>query len=288
MSESSLIFEARGLDYKYPTGETALNDISLTIARGEKVAIVGANGSGKSTLLKLFDGLYFPIRGELLAFGRSMTEDTMSEESFAFSFRRRVGFVFQDPDVQLFAPTVWDEVAFAPLHLGLSKSEIRGRVEATLQLLRIEKLAERPPHQLSGGEKKRVALASVLVLDPEVLLLDEPTASLDPRSQSQLIDLIMEMHERGKTIISATHDLHILKEVADYVFVMDETNRLRTEGRPEDVLADEALLLATNLVHQHRHRHADRDHIHPHRHLPVHEHEHHANADQALDPLTRK
>src|SRR4029077_2094392 len=154
--------------------------LSLNIAEGTRVALLGANGSGKSTLLRILDGLIFPSAGEVLFGGVELIEDHFAEDEFAYDFRRRVGLVFQNPDVQLFNPTVFDEVAFGPLQMRWTKNEIRERVAATMDTLEISHLKDRPPHRLSGGEKKRVAIASVLVLDPEVLLLDEPPAALAP------------------------------------------------------------------------------------------------------------
>lgn len=272
MDTDGCLFQAKGLGYRYPNGTVALEDISLTIGAGERVAILGANGSGKSTLLKLLDALYFPTQGELWALGRPLSEKAMAEEVFALEFRRRVGLLFQDTDAQLFSPTVWDEVAFGPLHLGLAKSEVVDRVEATLRLLGIAKLAERAPYRLSGGEKKKVALATVLAIDPEILLLDEPTAALDPRSQQQVVDLIAEMGEQGKTIIAATHDLDAVEYIAERVYVLGEDKRLQAQGSPGEILADQELLHATNLLHQHQHRHHDLAHLHPHHHHDLHEH----------------
>src|SRR5262249_19838062 len=157
-----------------------------------RYVVLGANGSGKSTMLRLLDGLYFADSGNVLAFGEKLTEERFADEEFAFNFRRRVAFVFQNPDVQLFNPTVFDEIAFAPLQLRWDKQQIPTRVNEMLELMEIAHLKDRSPHRLSGGEKKRVALASVLVLEPEVLLLDEPTSALDPKSQSQVIDFLTE------------------------------------------------------------------------------------------------
>src|SRR5215471_20901833 len=176
------LFELRDLSFSYD-GIPALRGLSLEIAQGERVALVGANGSGKSTLLRLFDGLCFPAQGKICFEGGPFTSERLQSDAFALPFRRRVALVFQNPDVQLFNPSVFDEVAFAPLQLQWPKEKVLAKIEATLQLMGIAHLRDRPPYRLSGGEKKRVALASVLVLDPDVLLLDEPTATLDPRSQ---------------------------------------------------------------------------------------------------------
>jgi cobalt/nickel transport system ATP-binding protein len=189
---SSPAFQIEQITFSY-NNQIALKEVSLTVRQGERIAILGANGSGKSTLLKILDGLYFPQTGKVCAFGELLTEESLQAETRAFDFRRRVGLVFQDPEVQLFSLTVWDEVTFAPLHLGLPRAEVIERSEWAMDLLGITKLRDRAPHRLSGGEKKKVALASILSLRPDVWLLDEPTASLDPRSQSRLVDFIGEL-----------------------------------------------------------------------------------------------
>jgi cobalt/nickel transport system ATP-binding protein len=272
---NKLAFQLDHITYSY-NNQIALKDISLTIREGERIAILGANGSGKSTLLKILDALYFPQTGGVSAFGEPLTEASMQDEARAFAFRRRVGLVFQDPEVQLFSPTVWDEVTFAPLHLGLPKSEIIERSEWAMDLLGITKLRDRAPHRLSGGEKKKVALASILSLRPDVWLLDEPTASLDPRSQSRLLDFIGELTKEGKTIITATHDLDIVEEIADRVVMFCEDHEITGEGAPRDVLSDYARLIECNLIHEHRHKHTEdgTEHAHHHLHKPAHEHEH--------------
>ena len=272
--ENDVAFELQDVSFAYDGKLTALEGIRLSVNVGERVAILGSNGSGKSTLLKMMDGLYFATTGEVRAFGQPLTEEAFRDAAFNFSFRRQVGLVFQDSDVQLFSPSVWDEVAFAPLQLGLSRDEVIARVDAALGALRIEKLRDRAPHRLSGGEKKRVALASVLSLGPDVWLMDEPTAGLDPRSQSWLVDFIIEQGQAGKTVVTATHDLNIVESIADCVYVLNEEHHLVAQGTPSQVLSDHALLIACNLMHEHRHRHKAEEHAHPHIHIPLHEHEH--------------
>jgi cobalt/nickel transport system ATP-binding protein len=267
------VFQVEQINFAYDK-QIALRNVSLTVRAGERIAILGANGSGKSTLLKILDALFFPQRGAVRAFGAALTEETMQDEARAIAFRRRVGFVFQDPDVQLFSPTVWDEVTFAPLHLGLPRAQVLERSEWAMDLLGITKLRERAPHRLSGGEKKKVALAAVLSLRPDVWLLDEPTASLDPRSQSRLLDFIGELSREGKTIITATHDLDIVEEIADRVVMFCEEHEITGEGAPREVLSDRARLIECNLIHEHRHKHAETEHIHHHLHRAAHEHEH--------------
>ena len=176
------LFELRDAHFEYE-GIPALRGLSLQFQAGERVALLGANGSGKSTLLRILDALHFPSSGALLFEGKQLTPELLRDDRFAFAFRRRVALVFQHPDVQLFNPTVFDEVAFAPLQLQWPREKVLAKVNETLELMKITHLRDRTPYRLSGGEKKRVALASVLVLEPEVLLLDEPTATPDPRSQ---------------------------------------------------------------------------------------------------------
>ena len=264
--QETAIFAVRDVVYRYNASVTALQGVSLTIPRGRRIAILGANGSGKSTLIRLLDGLYFPTSGAITFAGTPLTEERLQEEAFAFDFRRRVALVFQNPDVQLFSPTVFDEVAFGPLQLRWPKAEIRDRVNAMLEQLEITHLKDRPPHRLSGGEKKRVALASVLILDPEVIMLDEPTAALDPKSQSQVVDILHGWAGGGKTVITATHDLDV-EEIADYCYIF-QSGRIVAEGEPEALLRDTALLARTNLIHAHRHlRDPDGARPHFHRHL---------------------
>ena len=248
---NELVFDVRELCYAYDGHQTALEDVNLTVRAGESLVILGANGCGKSTLLKLLDGLYFPTEGTIHAFGDPLTEAALRRDDFNFSFRRRVGLVFQDTDVQLFSASVLDEVAFAPLQLGISREEVGQRVEAALQALRIEKLRLRPPHRLSGGEKRRVALASLLSLDPQVWLLDEPTSGLDPRSQSWLVEFILKLRTEGRTVITATHDLEIAEEIATGIHVFDENHHLVASGSPQEVLSNHDLLHRCNLSHYH-------------------------------------
>jgi cobalt/nickel transport system ATP-binding protein len=263
------VFEVENVTYQYER-VTALAGITLAIPAGERVAFIGANGSGKSTLLRILDGLYFPAAGSVRFHGEPVTEQRFEEEPFSFAFRRRVGMVFQNPDVQLFNPTVFDEVAFGPLQLRWPKEEVCARVAEALDEMGIAHLKDRPPHRLSGGEKKRVALASVLVLAPEVLLLDEPTSALDPPSQSHVIDLLAGAKDAGKTVITATHNLDTVEEIADICFVL-QNGRVVAEGAPQAILGDTPLLERTGLLHAHRHVHRSGVvHSHPHRH---HDHE---------------
>lgn len=239
----------------------------MTVQRGERVALLGANGSGKSTLLRVLDGLLFPESGTIVFAGQQISESRFEERDFTFQFRRSVGLVFQNPEVQLFNPTVFDEIAFGPLQLHWPKEKIREQVEQVLDTMDIAHLRHRSPHQLSGGEKKRVALASVMVIDPEVLLLDEPTATLDPKSQSQIVDLLLSWSGGKKTVITATHDLDSLEEIADRCFIF-ESGRITFEGSPLEVLHDVPVLRRARLLAVHRHSHDEEQPVpHPHLHL---------------------
>ena len=184
LSGDESIFELKDVGFSYPSGEKALEGINMTINRGEKLALLGANGSGKSTLLKLLNGLLFAGEGALMALGQVISEASMANEEFSFAFRRRVGFVFQNSDAQLFNSNVWEEIAFGPVQLGWPAAEVNRVVDDVISMLNLEHFRQRPPFKLSGGEKRLVALASVLALNPDVLLLDEPTSGLDPRTQT--------------------------------------------------------------------------------------------------------
>ena len=262
-------YEVQDISYSYEA-VPAIRGLTLRIEAGDRIALLGANGSGKSTLLRLLDALYFPSAGSIAFQGEPLTEKCLQQEEFFLNFRRRVALVFQNPDVQLFNPTVFDEVAYGPLQLQWNKEDVLRRVDETLEFMSISHLRDRPPYRLSGGEKKRVALASVLVLDPEVLLLDEPTATLDPKSQSQVVDLIQQWKGTAKTVITATHQLEIVEDIADRVFVL-EAGAVIAQGTPSEVLSNSGLLLRANLIHAHRHRHDGVVHSHPH----LHGHSHH-------------
>jgi cobalt/nickel transport system ATP-binding protein len=256
--------------HEYRKGAFALDGVDLTIEAGEHIALVGANGSGKSTLLKMLDGLVFPSAGTIAAFGHDLTEDALEDPQFRREFRSKVGFVFQEADVQLFCATAFDELAFGPLQLGLAEDEVRSRVAEVAGQLRIDKLLDRPPYTLSGGEKKRVAIASVLTMQPQVLLMDEPTNALDPRSQVWLLDVLEEWRTAGRTVVIATHDLSAAEETCRRMVVLSEDHRICADGTPAEVLAQRELLLEVNLIHEHAHRHRGAAHQHPHGHGHLH------------------
>lgn len=264
-------FRLRDVRYIYGARHRALDGIDLDIHFGERVVLLGANGSGKSTLLKLLDGIIAPSSGSLTALGHEIAAVVAGQD--AFRFHRQVGLVFQDPDVQLFSATVLDDVAFGPLQLGLDQQEVRAQCNAALAQMDIVDLANRAPFELSGGEKKRAAIASVLSLEPTVLLLDEPTAALDPRTKWVLVNLIRRLGE-DRTIVTATHDLDIVPMIASRVVVLGEERRVLASGTPEEILGNRDLLIQANLIHEHLHGHGGALHAHEHAHTDEHEHTH--------------
>ena len=268
------IFSLKGVWFSYLGKFPALAGVDIDIKPGEKISIIGANGTGKSTLLHLLDGLIFADKGSLNFCGKELNEKSFNDVEFSRNFRRKVGFVFQNPDVQLFCPSVKEDILFGPLQLGLAKNEIQKRLEKLITILGIKGLLDRSPNQLSIGEKRKVALASTLIINPEIIILDEPTAGLDPLTSRHIIDLLIDENINGKTIITSTHDLHIVGEVSDIVYVFGADNKIVKFGQAESILNDAALLTANNLVHIHRHRHKDEEHVHPHVHLDHHKEEH--------------
>lgn len=264
----TIIFDLKDVSYSYLGKFEALLGINLQISRGEEVSLIGSNGSGKSTLLSIMDALLFPTTGEFFAFGRPVEEevfDSLADSEFRTFFRERVAFVFQNSDVQLFSSTVYDEIAFGPLQLGMAQDEVKARVEEVMKMVEISMLSDRAPHTLSGGEKKKVCIASALASNPDVLLLDEPTAGLDPRTQLWLIELFQELGRAGKTIVVATHDLDTVEHISKRAVIIGEDHTIQADGRSCDVIGDLDLLLAANLIHKHMHRHGTvyQEHYHP-------------------------
>ena len=273
------IFDLRNVSYSYVGKIDALKDVTLKIDRGELVSIIGSNGSGKSTLLAILNGLIYPSSGEFYAFENQITEDVfdaIKDNEFRTYFRTKVGFVFQNSDVQLFSPTVYEEIAFGPLQLNVTPEEVKTRVEDVLDMMNIAKLRDRSPHTLSGGEKKKVCIATVLVNNPDVLLLDEPSAGLDPRTQLWLVELLQELGQAGKTVITATHDLEIIDQISKRAIVMGEDHKVKEDGDADKVLNDYELLLGANLIHEHTHFHGKLVHEHAHDHMKGHIHKHEA------------
>ena len=230
------ILAIRGLNFSYPDGRAALRQISLQIRAGEKVALVGPNGAGKSTLMLHLNGI---LRGQ----GDIRVAGMPVEKSNLPMIRAKVGMVFQNPDDQLFSPTVFEDVAFGPLHIGLPETEVRQRVERALEQTGMSRYADRLSHHLSAGEKKRISIATVLSMQPEILVMDEPSAGLDPRARRSLINLLKEM---DLTMLVATHDMRLAAELFPRTVIMDE-GRIVADGPTETILADGRLLEAHGL-----------------------------------------
>jgi cobalt/nickel transport system ATP-binding protein len=237
------VFELKNVSYKYPDGTLALDNINMNIYRGEILAIIGSNGAGKTTLLKILNGLEFPNNGEVYFEGKKLTDRVISRKESMKYFRSKVGFVFQDPDIMLFSPTVWDDVAFGPLHLH-SREKAEEITNKTLNDMGIFSLRDKHPYNISGGEKKKASIASVMSLEPEVILMDEPTSYLDPKSKKYVIDLIKNLNKDGKTIIFVSHDPNLVS-IADRCYVLNKT--IVFEGNPKDVFSNIELLEKENL-----------------------------------------
>jgi cobalt/nickel transport system ATP-binding protein len=232
----SCTIEARGLRYRYPGGRYALDGIDLTVVHGERVALLGPNGAGKTTLMLHLNGL-LTGEGELHVAGLEVGKKALHE------LRARVGLVFQDPDDQLFMPTIEEDVAFGPLNLGLKRPEVEERVRDALAAVRMEGRAQRGPHELSMGERRRAAIATVLAMRPELLVLDEPSASLDPRSRRELVEILAAFDQ---TMLVTTHDLPLAAQLCERAVVL-AGGRIVVDGPCGDVLADEAMLAANDL-----------------------------------------
>jgi cobalt/nickel transport system ATP-binding protein len=237
------ILEARHVTFAYQDGTVALRNLTLPIPKGRRVAILGANGSGKSTLFLTLNGILRPAEGAVLLGGEPVRYDRKGLNDL----RRRVGLVFQDPDSQLFAASVRQDISFGPINLGLSTAEVRARVEAAIQDTQIGDLADRPTHLLSYGQKKRVAIAGVLAMDPEVIVADEPTAGLDPEMTSRLLELLDRLHALGRTIVVSTHDLELAYAWADEAFVL-QRGELIGSGPPAHVFQDADMLRRARLL----------------------------------------
>jgi cobalt/nickel transport system ATP-binding protein len=233
----TIILETRNLSYSYGDGTPALKDVSISLQEGKKVALVGPNGAGKSTLMLMFNGILRPSDGEVLFRGRPMSYDAASLRSI----RRAVGMVFQNSDDQLFAPTVYQDVAFGPTNLGYASDKVKRYVGFALQYVGLFGYERRPPHHLSGGEKKRVAIAGILAMEPEVIILDEPTSNLDPASSEEIMEMLDEMNYGGKTLIISTHDVDLAYRWADEVILMKEGGVVR-RGTGQEVFGDAELI----------------------------------------------
>lgn len=248
------IFRLEHVEFAYPMEDPVFRDLSLSVPAGERLAVLGVNGCGKSTLLKMLAGLLAPEQGTMEAFGAPVRLDRLKKEE-AWKYHQRVGYVFQDSDVQLFCSSVREELAFGPLQKGIPADQVMEEVQHMAEGLGIEKLLEQAPFHLSGGEKKKAAIASALMLDPEVLILDEPTNNLDPRSQTWLLKVLRRLSGEGKTLIFATHALDLVPHIADRAVLFDEKHCLCADRPVREMLEDKELLRRVNLVDEHFHTH---------------------------------
>ena len=220
------MIELKNVCYAYGN-EIALRYINLNIQKGESVIIQGPNGCGKSTLIKILNGIIFPMEGSYTYENHEITEKALKDSRFAKWFHQQIGYVFQNADTQLFCGSVEEEIAFGPTQMGLSEGEIKQRTDDCLKLFGIEKLRERPPYNLSGGEKRKVSLACILSMNPEVLILDEPLAGLDESTQKMLIDFLKKFHAAGKTLIIITHNNQLAKKLGTRFIQMNEDHEFR-------------------------------------------------------------
>ena len=232
----------KNLSYTYPDGTHALKNINMEIYKGQKVAIMGPNGAGKSTLFSHFNGLTEPTSGHVEVDGKAIKydRDTLLE------VRQKVGIVFQDPNDQLFAPTVKEDVAFGPMNLGLDYEEVEKRVDEALTMVGMEQYMDKTPHHLSGGQQKRVAIAGIIAMRPEIMILDEPTAGLDPEGVEKVLDILNNLNKEGMSIVISSHDIEMVNEFAEKIFVLNNGEILES-GDKHEIFSNKELLKKAHL-----------------------------------------
>lgn len=236
-------FRLESVSYRYPDDTLALNEVSPRFVKGERTVLLGTNGSGKTTLLLHLNGILEPTSGEIY-FEDCPLKYTPEHLN---NLRKRIGFVFQNPNDQLFAPTVKQDVAFGPLNLDLPYDEVKTRVDEALEIVNMKDFADKPPHFLSLGQKKRIALAGVLAMRPEVLVMDEPTSNLDPRASSEILHLLLKLNrESGITLIMATHDVDMVPLFAEKLYILNKS-QIVVEGPPRKIFSDTQLIRSVNL-----------------------------------------
>ena len=244
----TLLIQLKNVYYSYDGGAPALENVSLQIRTGESVAFIGPNGSGKSTLMKLVNGLINQSSGSYKFEGVEITSKHLQNELVLKSFHKKIGFIFQNSEVQLFCSNVYDEIAFGIRQMNMPEEAVKGRVEDILNLLNIEKLKNRQPYHLSGGEKRKVAIASVLVMNPEVLVFDEPMNGLDPQAKRFLRELMITLNEAGKTILCSTHDFEYVKGVFKRVVVFSKEHTIIRDGDYMEIMEDKEFLFNNNII----------------------------------------
>ncbi|WP_414469178.1 ATP-binding cassette domain-containing protein [Methanobacterium sp. ACI-7] len=236
------IIETRDITYEYPDGTKALDKVNFNAEEGKIVALLGPNGAGKSTLFLHFNGILRPTSGNITVNGREIEYDKKN----LMKVRENVGIVFQNPDDQLFAPTVVEDVAFGPMNMGLSREEVEERVEESLKRVGMDEFKSKAPHHLSGGQKKRVAIAGILAMKPKIMVLDEPTSGLDPKGASQILRILYELNKEGMTIIISTHDVDLVPLYAYQVYILS-SGKIIKKGSPREVFEDVKTVRDANL-----------------------------------------
>lgn len=239
---SEIHLSTKNLNYRYPDGTHALKNVNMEILKGQKVAIMGPNGAGKSTLFSHFNGLTEPTSGHIELDGKIMKYDKKT----LLEVRQKVGIVFQDPNDQLFAPTVKEDVAFGPMNLGLSYEEVEKRVNEALELVGMEKFRDKTPHHLSGGQQKRVAIAGIIAMRPEIMILDEPTAGLDPEGVDKVLNILNNLNKEGMSIVISSHDIEMVNGFAEKIFVLNE-GEILASGDKHEIFSNKELLKTAHL-----------------------------------------
>jgi cobalt/nickel transport system ATP-binding protein len=247
IKEKLLMIKLENITFTYKN-KVAIDKVNVYIKEGESVAIIGPNGSGKSTLLKLLNAIIYPSEGKYIFDKIQINENVLKDNEFLKLFHKRLGFVFQNSDTQLFCSTVLEEITFGLMQMELPDTEVNKRAEECMNLLNIDKLKDEHPYNLSGGEKKRVAIASVLAMNPEVICMDEPMNGIDPKGKGFLRELLIALNKSGKTIICATHDFEYIEGVFDRVLVFSEYHKIIRDDKYENVIKDEEFLRKYNII----------------------------------------
>lgn len=242
------MIELNNVCYSYDNDIAALKNVNLNIISGETVAFIGPNGSGKSTLMKLINGLVLPTSGSYYLDSTEIDYKKLQDNRFSKFFHKRIGFVFQNSEAQLFCSSVYDEIAFGPRQMGMSEEDVALRVNDMLKLLQIAELKNRLPYHLSGGEKKKVSIAAVLVLNPDVLVLDEPMNGLDPRTKRFLRELMITLKDAGKTILCSTHDFEYINNIFKRAVVFSSEHTIIRDGIYDDIITDKKFLYENNII----------------------------------------
>jgi cobalt/nickel transport system ATP-binding protein len=241
------MIDIKNVSYSYDD-ISALKNVNFHVSEGEAIALIGVNGSGKSTIMKIINGLVSPDEGYYFFENEEITYKKLQNQKFSKSFHKKIGFVFQNSEVQLFCSNVYDEIAFGPRQMGMNEEEVEERVEDTLKFLKIEELRNRQPYHLSGGEKKKVAIATVVALNPDVYIFDEPMNGLDPRTKRFLNEFMIEINKAGKTILCSTHDFEYVKGIFKRAIVFSNDHTIIRDDGYDQIMEDTAFLQGNNII----------------------------------------